>query len=89
MIPYLLSADILNTVLSATLAFAGRVVYPSYAAAPRVCFLTPLKDQAAAGAEMWVLNSVVFLVPAVAIAVKELSPRFLVNAATRVEVRQG
>jgi hypothetical protein len=28
-------------------------------------------------------------VPAVAIAVKELSPRFLVNAATRVEVRQG
>jgi putative membrane protein len=89
MIPYLLSADILNTVLSATLAFSGRVLYPSYAAAPRVCFLTPLKDQVAAGAEMWVLNSVVFLVPAVAIAVKELSPRFLVNAATRVEVRQG
>lgn len=89
MIPYLLSADVVNTVLSATLAFAGRVLYPSYAAAERVCFLTPLKDQVAAGAEMWVLNSVVFLVPAVAIAVKELSPRFLVNSARREEVRQG
>ena len=79
MIPYLLSADVLNTVLSATLAFSGRVLYPSYAVAPRICFLTPLKDQVAAGAEMWVLNSLVFLVPAVAIAVKELSPRFLVR----------
>jgi putative membrane protein len=82
MIPYLLSADILNTVLSATLAFSGRVLYPSYAVAPRVCFLTPLKDQVAAGAEMWVLNSLVFLIPAVAIAAKELSPRFLAAPST-------
>ena len=93
MIPYLLSADILNTVLSATLAFSGRVLYPSYAAAPRVCFLTPLKDQVAAGAEMWVLNSLVFLIPAVTIAVKELSPRYLASPATRGsiarEVPQG
>jgi putative membrane protein len=51
-IPYLLSADILNTVLSATLAFAGKVLYPSYAVAARVCRLTPLQDQVAAGAEM-------------------------------------
>ena len=77
MIPYLLVADVLNTFLSATLAFAGRVLYPSYAEAPRVCFLTPLKDQVAAGAEMWVLNSIVMLIPAVVIAAQELSPRFL------------
>ncbi|HMG86702.1 MAG TPA: cytochrome c oxidase assembly protein [Terracidiphilus sp.] len=82
MIPYLLSADVVNTVLSATLAFSGRVLYPSYVAAPRICFLTPLKDQVAAGAEMWVLNSLVMLVPAVAIAVRELSPRFLVKPVT-------
>ena len=37
-------------------------------------FLTPLKDQAAAGAEMWVLNSIVFLVPAVAITIQLLTP---------------
>jgi putative membrane protein len=92
MIPYLLTADILNTMLSATLAFSGRVLYSSYAAAPRVCFLSPLRDQVAAGAEMWVLNSVVFLIPAVLIAAKELSPRFLVAPARESiagEVPQG
>ncbi len=88
MIPYLLSADILNTVLSATLAFAGRVLYPSYAEAPRICFLSPLKDQVTGPArEMWVLNSLVFLIPAVAIAVKQLSPRFVVNQSVAQEGR--
>ena len=76
-IPYLLSADILNTVLSALLAFSGRVLYPSYGAAPRVSSLTPLQDQVAAGAEMWVLNSLVFLVPAMALTILSLSPRYL------------
>jgi putative membrane protein len=88
LIPYLLSADILNTVLSATLAFSGRVLYPSYAEAPRVCFLTPLKDQIAAGAEMWVLNSLVFLVPAVVIAAIELSPRSLAVPSTGETIPQ-
>jgi len=76
-IPYLLTADIINTVLSATLAFSGKVLYPSYAAAPRITALTPLKDQVAAGAEMWVLNSIVFLIPAVVITMKMLSPKVL------------
>ena len=77
---YLLSADIVNTALSATLAFAGKVLYSSYAEAPRVCFLSPLKDQIAAGSEMWVLNSVVMLAPAVVIALRELSPRWMRDA---------
>jgi putative membrane protein len=76
-IPYLLSADVLNTVLSATLAFSGRVLYPSYLHAERVSSLTPLQDQVAAGAEMWVLNSVVFLVPAVVMMLRLLAPRSL------------
>ena len=75
--PYLLSADILNTVLSAILCFSGRVLYPTYAAAERVSRLTPLQDQIAAGAEMWVLNSLVFLAPAVFIVMQLLSPRVL------------
>jgi putative membrane protein len=86
-IPYLLSADIVNTALSATLAFAGKVLYSSYAEAPRVCFLTPLKDQIAAGSEMWVLNSTVMLIPAVMIALRELSPRWL-GEADRGSVRE-
>lgn len=74
-IPYLLSADILNTVLSAALVFAGRVLYPSYAAAERVTRMTPLQDQAAAGAFMWVANSVVFLLPAVVMTAWLLQPK--------------
>jgi len=87
-IPYLLSADVVNTVVSATLAFAGKVLYPEYAEAPRVCFLSALKDQVAAGSEMWVLNSTVMLIPAVVIALRELSPRFLERTPEGV-VREG
>jgi cytochrome c oxidase assembly factor CtaG len=77
MIPYLLTADVLNTVLSATLVFSGRVLYPSYANAARVSQLTPIQDQIAAGAEMWVLNSLVFIVPAIVITIRMLSPKSL------------
>jgi len=76
-IPYLLSGDVVNTMLSAFLAFCGRVLYPSYAAAPRICRLTPLQDQVAAGSEMWVLNSIVFLVPAFILTMRMLAPRSL------------
>ncbi|HZQ44626.1 MAG TPA: cytochrome c oxidase assembly protein [Acidobacteriaceae bacterium] len=76
-IPYLLTADVVNTILSAVLTFSGKVLYPSYAAAERISTLTPLKDQVLAGAEMWVLNSIVFLVPVAVLVVKLLSPRGL------------
>jgi len=66
-IPYLLTADFVNTGLSAFLAFSGRVFYPSYANAPRVSSLTPINDQIAAGAFMWVVGSLIYLVPTVAI----------------------
>lgn len=74
-IPYLFSADLINTILSAFLAFSGRVLYPTYATAERVCRLTPLQDQVAAGSEMWVLNSCVFIVPAIMLTISSLSPR--------------
>jgi len=76
-IPYLLTADVVNTILSAVLTFSGKVLYPSYAAAERISSLTPLKDQILAGAEMWVLNSLVFLVPVAVIVVGMLSPHRL------------
>jgi len=76
-IPYLLTADVVNTILSAVLTFSGKVLYPSYAAAERISSLTPLKDQILAGAEMWVLNSLVFLVPVAVIVVRMLSPQGL------------
>lgn len=64
LLPYLLAADLVNTAVSAALCFAGRVVYPSYAHESGIFGLTPLADQVAAGAEMWVLGSFIFLVPA-------------------------
>lgn len=75
MIPYLLFADIQNTALSAILSFYDRVLYPTYAAAPRIGGISALEDQAAAAAIMWVPGSIAFLVPAAFIAVQFLKPR--------------
>ena len=73
MVPYLVIADLQNTILSAALVFAERVLYPSYADAPHVFGLSPLQDQTAAGAIMWVVGSVAFLIPAMLIAVQCLT----------------
>ena len=72
---YLISADLVNTGLSASLAFSGKLFYPTYAAVPRISGMTPMNDQIAAGAFMWVIGSVVFLVPAIGITVMLLAPR--------------
>ena len=36
LLPYLLAADLANTALSAVLSFSETVLYPTYAAAPRL-----------------------------------------------------
>jgi cytochrome c oxidase assembly factor CtaG len=73
MVPYLLLADLQNTALSAILAFSDRVLYPSYAAVPRLVGLSALEDQVAAGSFMWVAGSFAFILPAIVIAVQCLS----------------
>jgi len=73
LLPYLLSADIVNTAVSAMLCFSGRVLYPSYAEESHLLAISPLADQAAAGALMWVFGSIVFLVPAMYITMRLLS----------------
>ena len=75
LLPYLVLADLVNTGLSAFLCFSGRLLYPSYAAVPRMFGLSALNDQIAAGAFMWVMGSTVFLIPAIGITVQLLSPR--------------
>jgi len=77
MVPYLLLADLQNTVLSAILAFSDRVLYPSYAGAPRLFGLSAMEDQVAAGAFMWVAGSLAFIVPAIALTIQCLSPTTL------------
>ncbi len=77
MVPYLFTADLINTILSAVLCFSGRIFYPTYGLAARISNLSPLQDQIAAGAEMWILNSIVFLIPAMMLIVVTLNPRRL------------
>jgi len=74
LVPYLLLADFVNTGVSAFLCFSGRLLYPSYGEIPRPFGLSALTDQTAAGAFMWVVGSIVFLIPAVAITAQLLSP---------------
>lgn len=74
-VPYLLIADLQNTVLSAFLSFYDHVLYPTYAIAPRIGGIGALEDQAAAGAIMWVPGSIAFLIPVGLIILQLLSPR--------------
>lgn len=75
LIPYLLLADVVNTGVSALLCFSGRLLYPSYGLIVRPLGISALDDQAAAGAFMWVCGSMVYLIPAVVIVVRLLSPQ--------------
>jgi len=71
--PYLILADVSNTILSALLTFSQRVLYPYYAEVPRLAGLSAVEDQSAAGVLMWVPGSVAFLLPLFAISIRLLS----------------
>ncbi len=71
--PYLILADVQNTVLSALLTFSDRVLYAPYAEVPRLGGLSALDDQSAAGVLMWVPGSAVYLLPLFAIGIRLLS----------------
>ena len=72
---YLILADVQNTVLSAYLVFAERLIYPSYGAVSHPWGISALNDQAAAGAIMWVPGSIAFLVPVAWMVGQLLSPK--------------
>ena len=65
---HLISADVVNTLLSAFLAFCGRAVYPYYLGHANPLSITPEEDQVLGAVIMWVLGSLVFLVPGMVIA---------------------
>jgi cytochrome c oxidase assembly factor CtaG len=72
LIPYLILADLQNTLLCALLTFSDRPFYAYYANGPRLGNLSPLEDQAAAGVLMWVPGSLAFLLPLFWIGVRLL-----------------
>jgi cytochrome c oxidase assembly factor CtaG len=89
MLPYLLAADVSNTALSALFSFSEVVLYPTYAQAPRLWVSSALADQSAAGALMWVLSSIFFLIPAATIAIRLLTPPLARPGAVRDDGRDG
>jgi len=72
MVPYLVGADIVNTVLSAFLAFCDRPVYSYYLKQPNPFGIAPMSDQVIGAVIMWVIGSMVFLIPAVLITIRLL-----------------
>ena len=72
MVPYLVGADIVNTALSAFLAFCNRPLYGYYLTEPNVFNVSLLGDQVTGAVIMWVAGSLVFLIPAVTITVRLL-----------------
>ena len=67
---YLVTADIVNTMLSAFLAFCGRPVYSFYATHANPFHVSLVDDQILGAAIMWVFGSLVFLIPAMVVAVQ-------------------
>jgi cytochrome c oxidase assembly factor CtaG len=70
---FLISADVVNTLLSAFLAFCDRPVYTFYLTNPNPFGVSPLEDQVLGAVVMWVLGSFAFLVPAMLLTVRLLS----------------
>jgi cytochrome c oxidase assembly factor CtaG len=74
LLPYLLLADVQNTVLAAWLTFSPRVLYGHYLEVPRLVGISALDDQATSGVLMWVLGSIALLVPLFMVGVSLLAP---------------
>jgi putative membrane protein len=69
---YLVTADIVNTALSAFLAFCDRPVYSYYLERPNPFHVDPVADQAVGAVIMWVIGSFIFLIPAVVLTARLL-----------------
>jgi len=72
MAPYLLVADVGNTVVAAVLAFAPQAIYAPYRATAPALGMRAIEDQRLAAAIMWLPGSLLYLVPAVVIVAKAL-----------------
>ncbi|MCU1334063.1 MAG: hypothetical protein JWM08_3055 [Candidatus Angelobacter sp.] len=72
---YLFLATLPCDALSAFLTFCGRVVYPAYLSATPPFPVSALQDQEWAGVLMWVSITFIYMVPALVLTVRLLSPQ--------------
>ncbi|MGH9640020.1 MAG: cytochrome c oxidase assembly protein, partial [Bryobacteraceae bacterium] len=80
---YLLLADIVNTIVSAFLVFSGRVLYAPYLTFPHLGSISAANDQVLAGVVMWFIGGFGFVIPAIILVAKLLSPRRSERASAR------
>ena len=71
---YLFLATLPCDALSAFLTFCGRVIYPSYLSASHPLHTSALQDQEWAGVLMWVSVTFIYMLPALVLTVRLLSP---------------
>jgi putative membrane protein len=71
---YLFFATLPCDALSAFLTFCGRVIYPSYLSASHPLHVSALQDQEWAGVLMWVSVTFIYMLPALVLTVRLLSP---------------
>jgi len=74
-IVYLALSDVVMTLLSAFLAFCDRPVYSYYVDHPNPFHIPVLDDQVLGAVTMWVLGSFAFLIPAMLLTLRLLSPK--------------
>jgi putative membrane protein len=72
---YLFLATLPCDILSAFLVFSERVAYPIYLSMPRQSRLSVVEDQQLAGALMWTVVTIVYLVAGVIVSARLLSPQ--------------
>jgi cytochrome c oxidase assembly factor CtaG len=72
---YLFLATLPCDILSALLVFSERVAYPVYLSMPRHSSLSVLDDQQLAGALMWTVVTIVYLVAGAILSTRLLSPQ--------------
>ena len=70
LVPYLVSADLVNTVVSASLAFADAPVYSWYEKLAAARGFDAVLDQQLAAGLMWVPGNLVYLIPAMVITAR-------------------
>lgn len=87
LLPYLILADVQNTLLAAWLTFSPRPIYDHYMQMPRVVSLSALADQSAAGVLMWVPGSLLTLAPLVWIGMRLFYPGTATPRAPRRSVQ--
>ncbi len=69
---YLIAATLQNTLLGMAISLPERVLYPFYAAAPRLRDLSPSNDQALGGGIMWVSGHM-YLIPILVLVYRMLT----------------